>query len=185
MASTAGGPGRRRARCAVGAHRRQRALATLPKRPWWRRIRWPIKHEPDVRAAAGRPGAISPGCARRCRSSSPRVEPAGVSASGTPGTAASPPDRYGIPTPVAGEPVTPMCCWSRWWPSTPAISRIGYGGGYFSIARWRRLPRPAAGRSPSASATRATGSPASGRQAHDQRLDWIVTENWAPSGRAA
>lgn len=82
------------------------------------------------------------------------------------------PDRYGIPTPVAGDWLVPELLLIPLNGFDAAGYRLGYGGGFFDRTLAACVPRP-----------RAVGvgfeinRVASIRpEAHDQRLDLVVTE---------
>jgi len=146
------------------------ALATLPK-PRVAAFCWPIKHEPDVRpllanwrsadVRAALPVVVAESEALRFREWSPdsRLEA----------------DRYGIPTPSAGEWLTPDLILLPLNGFDGAGYRLGYGGGYFDRTLAALFPRPLA-----VGVGFEINRVASIRpEAHDQRLDWIITENGA------
>ncbi|MGA7478478.1 MAG: 5-formyltetrahydrofolate cyclo-ligase [Azonexus sp.] len=146
------------------------ALATLPK-PRVAAFCWPIKHEPDVRpllanwrsadVRAALPVVVAESEALRFREWSPdsRLEA----------------DRYGIPTPSAGEWLTPDLILLPLNGFDGAGYRLGYGGGYFDRTLAALSPRPLA-----VGVGFEINRVASIRpEAHDQRLDWIITENGA------
>ncbi|MGB8249702.1 MAG: 5-formyltetrahydrofolate cyclo-ligase [Azonexus sp.] len=146
------------------------ALATLPK-PRVAAFCWPIKHEPDVRpllaswrsadVRAALPVVVAECEALRFREWSPdsRLEA----------------DRYGIPTPSAGEWLTPDLILLPLNGFDGAGYRLGYGGGYFDRTLAALSPRPLA-----VGVGFEINRVASIRpEAHDQRLDWIITENGA------
>ena len=146
------------------------ALATLPK-PRVAAFCWPIKHEPDVRpllanwrsadVRAALPVVVAESEALRFREWSPdsRLEA----------------DRYGIPTPTAGEWLTPDLILLPLNGFDGAGYRLGYGGGYFDRTLAALSPRPLAVGVGFEINRIASIRPA----AHDQRLDWIITENGA------
>ena len=146
------------------------ALATLPK-PRVAAFCWPIKHEPDVRpllanwrsadVRAALPVVVAESEALRFREWSPdsRLEA----------------DRYGIPTPSAGEWLTPDLILLPLNGFDGAGYRLGYGGGYFDRTLAALFPRPLA-----VGVGFEINRVVSIRpEAHDQRLDWIITENGA------
>jgi 5,10-methenyltetrahydrofolate synthetase len=146
------------------------ALATLPK-PRVAAFCWPIKHEPDVRpllaswrsadVRAALPVVVAESEALRFREWSPesRLEA----------------DRYGIPTPSTGEWLTPDLILLPLNGFDGAGYRLGYGGGYFDRTLAALSPRPLA-----VGVGFEINRVASIRpQAHDQRLDWIITEKGA------
>jgi 5,10-methenyltetrahydrofolate synthetase len=81
-------------------------------------------------------------------------------------------DRYGIPTPASGEFVTPDLILLPLNGFDGAGYRLGYGGGYFDRTLAALRPRPLAVGVGFEINRLASIDP----QAHDQRLDWIVTE---------
>jgi 5,10-methenyltetrahydrofolate synthetase len=146
------------------------ALATLPK-PRVAAFCWPIKQEPDVRpllaswrstdVRAALPVVVAESEALRFREWSPdsRLEA----------------DRYGIPTPSTGEWLTPDLILLPLNGFDGAGYRLGYGGGYFDRTLAALVPRPLA-----VGVGFEINRVASIRpEAHDQRLDWIITENGA------
>ena len=146
------------------------ALATLP-RPRVAAFCWPIKHEPDVRpllaswtSANGRaalPVVVAEKEALRFRE-------------WTPGTHLEP-DRYGIPTPTAGEWLIPDLILLPLNGFDGAGYRLGYGGGYFDRTLAALSPRPLA----VGVGFEINRIDSIRPEAHDQRLDWIVTESGA------
>ncbi|MGB9493925.1 MAG: 5-formyltetrahydrofolate cyclo-ligase [Azonexus sp.] len=132
---------------------------------------WPIKHEPDVRTlleswrAAGvraaLPVVIAEHEALRFREWTPETPLAA--------------DRYGIPTPSAGDWLIPDLILLPLNGFDAAGYRLGYGGGYFDRTLAALTPRPLA-----VGVGFETNRVASIRpQPHDQHLDWIITENGA------
>lgn len=129
---------------------------------------WPIKHEPDVRAIvahwrqAGSRAALpvvigeaQPLAFREWSDATPLQA-----------------DRYGIPTPAAGDWLIPDLILLPLNGFDAAGYRLGYGGGYFDRTLAALRPRPL---------TVGVGFeinrlPSIRPEAHDQRLDWIVTE---------
>ena len=146
------------------------ALATLP-RPKVAAFCWPIKHEPDVRpllaswagtnVRAALPVVVTEKEALRFREWTPdtRLEP----------------DRYGIPTPTAGDWLTPDLILLPLNGFDGAGYRLGYGGGYFDRTLAALSPRPLA----VGVGFEINRIDSIRPEAHDQRLDWIVTESGA------
>jgi len=129
---------------------------------------WPIKHEPDVRAmvdrwlAAGAQAALpvvvdeaAPLAFRAWRSDTPLIA-----------------DRYGIPTPTSGDFVHPDLILLPLNGFDAAGYRLGYGGGYFDRTLAALRPRPLA----VGVGFEINRVDSIRPEAHDQRLDWIVTE---------
>jgi 5,10-methenyltetrahydrofolate synthetase len=129
---------------------------------------WPVRHEPDVRAllAAWAPSGTT--------AALPVVVDEGAPLAFRAWTAETPlvADRYGIPTPVAGAFVTPDLILLPLNGFDGAGYRLGYGGGYFDRTLAALRPRPLAVGVGFEINRLASIDP----QAHDQRLDWIVTE---------
>jgi len=129
---------------------------------------WPIKHEPDLRDLAEtwrQAGA---------RVALPVVVEADAPLRFRAWTAASRllEDRYGIPTPAAGDWLTPELILLPLNGFDPAGYRLGYGGGYFDRTLAALRPRPL-----SVGVGFEINRVDSIRpESHDQRLDWIVTE---------
>jgi 5,10-methenyltetrahydrofolate synthetase len=146
------------------------ALAALP-RPEVAAFCWPIKHEPDVRAllvswaSAGvrtaLPVVIAEDAPLRFRKWTPDSRLV--------------PDRYGIPTPTAGEWLTPDLILLPLNGFDGAGYRLGYGGGYFDRTLATLSPRPLA----VGVGFEINRIDSIRPEAHDQRLDWIITENGA------
>ena len=146
------------------------ALAALA-RPAVAAFCWPIRHEPDVRAIvtawaavgarAALPVVVAEDAPLLFREWTPE----------TPLTA----DRYGIPTPAAGAWLTPDLILLPLNGFDGAGYRLGYGGGYFDRTLAALVPRPLAVGVGFEINRIASIQPAP----HDQRLDWIVTENGA------
>lgn len=130
---------------------------------------WPIKHEPDVRAivAAWRQAGS--------RATLPVVisEHAPLAFREWLADAALESDRYGIPTPTQGDWLIPDLILLPLNGFDPAGYRLGYGGGYFDRTLAALSPRPLAVGVGFELNRVATIRP----EKHDQRLDWIVTEN--------
>lgn len=129
---------------------------------------WPIKHEPDVRAlipywqAAGAQAALpvvvapdAPLAFRLWQADTPLVE-----------------DRYGIPTPADGPFVQPNLLLMPLNGFDAAGYRLGYGGGFFDRTLAALTPRPLA----VGVGFECNRLPSIRPEAHDQRLDWLVTE---------
>lgn len=129
---------------------------------------WPIKHEPDVRAlipywqAAGALAALpvvvapeAPLAFRLWQADTPLVE-----------------DRYGIPTPATGLFVQPDLLLMPLNGFDAAGYRLGYGGGFFDRTLAALAPRPLA----VGVGFECNRLPSIRPEAHDQRLDWLVTE---------
>ncbi|HEX6734404.1 MAG TPA: 5-formyltetrahydrofolate cyclo-ligase [Azonexus sp.] len=129
---------------------------------------WPIKHEPDVRAIVAQWRRAG------CRAALPVVlaEDAPLAfrewADDTPLAA----DRYGIPTPAAGAWLVPDLILLPLNGFDAAGYRLGYGGGYFDRTLAALAPRPLA----VGVGFEINRLPSIHPEAHDQRLDWIVTE---------
>ena len=163
----------RRAALDAATHARRSAeideiLRSTVKMPQICAFCWPIKHEPDVRtivddwlgqgARAALPVVDAPGAPLRFREWTP--------------TALLAPDRYGIPTPVAGDWLVPDLILIPLNGFDAAGYRLGYGGGFFDRTLAALVPRPL---------TVGVGFEINRidsiqPEAHDQRLDWIVTE---------
>ena len=146
------------------------ALAALPA-PVVAAFCWPIKHEPDVRAllaAWARAGV---------RTALPVVVAEGQPLAFREWTPETPlePDRYGIPTPTAGAWLTPDLILLPLNGFDAAGYRLGYGGGYFDRTLAALAPRPLA----VGVGFEINRIDSIRPEAHDQRLDWIVTENGA------
>ena len=132
---------------------------------------WPIKHEPDVRAVveswaglgvrAALPVVLAPDRPLVFRewTTDSRLEA----------------DIYGIPTPVDGDFVQPDMILLPLNGFDAAGYRLGYGGGYFDRTLATLSPRPLA----VGVGFEINRLPSIRPEAHDQRLDWIVTENGA------
>jgi 5,10-methenyltetrahydrofolate synthetase len=146
------------------------ALATLP-RPRVAAFCWPIKHEPDLRPL------LASWSSAKVRAALPVVVAAKEALrfrEWTPDTRLEP-DRYGIPTPTAGEWLTPDLILLPLNGFDGAGYRLGYGGGYFDRTLAALSPRPLAVGVGFEINRIASIRPA----AHDQRLDWIITESGA------
>ena len=129
---------------------------------------WPHQAEPDIRAA------VDPWRAKGCRVALPVVVGKGLPLVFREWQANAPlvEDRYGIPTPAEGESLRPE------WLFLPVNAfdargyRLGYGGGYFDRTLAGIEPRPTVVGIGFESARVESIRP----EAHDQPLDWMVTE---------
>ncbi len=146
------------------------ALAALPA-PGVAAFCWPIKHEPGVRGLLGHWAQAG------TRMALPVVVGEGQPLSFREWTPETPlaPDRYGIPTPTAGEWLTPDLILLPLNGFDAAGYRLGYGGGYFDRTLAALAPRPLA----VGIGFEINRIDSIRPEAHDQRLDWIVTENGA------
>lgn len=129
---------------------------------------WPIKHEPDVRA-------IVPHWARcGTRAALPVVVQEGAPLAFRHWAPETPlePDRYGIPTPMAGEWLIPDLILLPLNGFDGEGYRLGYGGGYFDRTLAALTPRPLA----VGVGFEINRLPSIRPESHDQRLDWLVTE---------
>jgi len=146
------------------------ALAALPA-PVVAAFCWPIKHEPDVR------GLLAAWARAGVRTALPVVVAEGQPLAFREWTPETPlePDRYGIPTPTAGEWLTPDLILLPLNGFDAAGYRLGYGGGYFDRTLAALAPRPLA----VGVGFEINRIDSIRPEAHDQRLDWIVTENGA------
>ena len=146
------------------------ALAALPA-PVVAAFCWPIKHEPDVR------GLLAAWARAGVRTALPVVVAEGQPLAFREWTPETPlaPDRYGIPTPTAGEWLTPDLILLPLNGFDAAGYRLGYGGGYFDRTLVALAPRPLA----VGVGFEINRVDSIRPEAHDQRLDWIVTENGA------
>ena len=132
---------------------------------------WPIKHEPDVRAI------VALWAATGGQAALPVVVAEDAPLAFRAWTAETPlaPDRYGIPTPQAGEFLQPDLILLPLNGFDAAGYRLGYGGGYFDRTLAALSPRPLAVGVGFEVNRLASIRP----ESHDQRLDWIVTEHGA------
>jgi 5,10-methenyltetrahydrofolate synthetase len=129
---------------------------------------WPVKHEPDVRAALQhwqQQGAIAALPVVRA-SAQPLTFRAW-----TPDTPLAP-DCYGIPTPASGDEVVPDVLLIPLNAFSAAGYRLGYGGGFFDRTLAVSTPRPLA----LGVGFELNRSDDFLPEAHDQRMDWIFTE---------
>jgi 5,10-methenyltetrahydrofolate synthetase len=146
------------------------ALAALG-RPTVAAFCWPIRHEPDVRSLlaqwassgtrAALPVVVAEDAPLRFREWTPD---GGLAA-----------DRYGIPTPIAGAWLTPTLILLPLNGFDGAGYRLGYGGGYFDRTLATLVPRPLA----VGVGFEINRIDSIRPEPHDQRLDWIVTEDGA------
>jgi 5-formyltetrahydrofolate cyclo-ligase len=143
------------------------ALAALPL-PRIAAFCWPVNHEPDVRAL------LAAWAASGTLAALPVVVEEGAPLTFRVWNAETPlvADRYGIPTPASGEFVTPDLILLPLNGFDSAGYRLGYGGGYFDRTLAALCPRPLAVGVGFEINRLASIAP----QAHDQRLDWIITE---------
>ncbi len=132
---------------------------------------WPIEQEPDVRAA------IEFWRAAGSRAALPVVTAPATPLAFRAWTPATPlaADRYGIPTPTAGAWLQPDLILLPLNAFDAAGYRLGYGGGFFDRTLAALRPRPLAVGVGFEINRVADIEP----EAHDQRLDWIVTEEGA------
>lgn len=129
---------------------------------------WPIKHEPDVR------GVLPRWAERGVVAALPVVVEADAPLAfreWTPNTPLAA-DRYGIPTPVAGDFVQPDMLLLPLNGFDGDGYRLGYGGGYFDRTLAALSPRPLA----IGVGFETNRLPTIRPESHDQRLDWLVTE---------
>lgn len=129
---------------------------------------WPVRHEPDVRAL------LAAWATRGTRAALPVVVDANAPLAFREWTPATPlvPDRYGIPTPAAGELVVPDLILLPLNGFDGAGYRLGYGGGYFDRTLAALAPRPLA----VGVGFEVNRLDSIHPEGHDERLDWIVTE---------
>lgn len=132
-------------------------------------ICWPVRNEPDVRAA----GAVWRGLG--IVTALPVVVAADAPLAFRSWSDATPlaPDRYGIPTPQSGAWVTPAVLILPLNAFDAAGYRLGYGGGFFDRTLASLTPRPLA-IGVGFECNRVTSIRP---QEHDQKLDWIVSED--------
>ncbi len=132
---------------------------------------WPIRREPDVRAA------IAFWAEKGSLAALPVVQVADAALAFRAWTAESrlEADIYGIPTPVDGDFVQPDMILLPLNGFDAAGYRLGYGGGYFDRTLAALSPRPLAVGVGFEINRLSSIRP----EAHDQRLDWIVTESGA------
>jgi 5,10-methenyltetrahydrofolate synthetase len=129
---------------------------------------WPIKHEPDVRAI------IEYWVGLGARAALPVVvaEDAPLRFRAWTGESVLQPDRYGIPTPVDGEWLSPDLILLPLNGFDAAGYRLGYGGGYFDRTLATLSPRPLA----VGVGFEINRLDSIRPEVHDQRLDWVVSE---------
>lgn len=129
---------------------------------------WPIKQEPDASAAIA--GWRASGCRAALAVVVAEAAPLAFREWSTESRLL--PDRYGIPTPQDGEWLQPDVLLLPLNAFDAAGYRLGYGGGYFDRTLAALQPRPlAVGIGFELNRVESIRP-----QAHDQRLDWIVTE---------
>jgi 5,10-methenyltetrahydrofolate synthetase len=132
---------------------------------------WPINNEPDVRAALETWRAAG---AAAFAALLPVVVETGAALAfriWRPGMALAA-DRYGIPTPAAGDFMQPQALLIPLAAFDAAGFRLGYGGGYFDRTLARLRPRPLAiGVGFELSRVDSVFP-----EPHDERLDAVVTE---------
>lgn len=155
---------------ALSARIADHLAAALP-RPRIVAFCWPIKHEPDLRAAID-----------RWRDQGTQAALPVVMAEATPLAFRAwdvdtplAPDRYGIPTPTAGEFVVPDLILLPLNGFDGAGYRLGYGGGYFDRTLAALHPRPLA----VGVGFEINRVDSIRPEIHDQRLDWLVSEEGA------
>ena len=129
---------------------------------------WPIKHEPDVRAVVERWATLGARAALPVVVAEESPLAFRIWSEETP----LEPDRYGIPTPVAGDLVQPDLILLPLNGFDAAGYRLGYGGGYFDRTLAALSPRPLAVGVGFEVNRLASIRP----ETHDQKLDWIVSE---------
>lgn len=129
---------------------------------------WPIKHEPDVRAVVERWAMFGAQAALPVVV----VEEAPLAFRLWTNETQLEPDRYGIPTPTAGDFVRPDLILLPLNGFDAAGYRLGYGGGYFDRTLAALSPRPLA----VGVGFEINRLDSIRPENHDQRLDWIVTE---------
>ncbi len=132
---------------------------------------WPIKHEPDVRAI------VEHWVENGARAALPVVveEAAPLAFRAWTDDTELGPDRYGIPTPASGDWLVPDMILLPLNGFDSAGYRLGYGGGFFDRTLAAMLPRPLA----VGVGFEINRLESIRPEAHDQRLDWIVTETGA------
>lgn len=129
---------------------------------------WPIKHEPDVRAVVERWATLGALAALPVVVAEQSPLAFRIWSEETP----LEPDRYGIPTPVAGDLVQPDLILLPLNGFDGAGFRLGYGGGYFDRTLAALCPRPLA----VGVGFEVNRLDSIRPETHDQKLDWIVTE---------
>ena len=163
----------RRAALDVAEHARRSAaivghLAAALPRPAIFAFCWPIKHEPDVRAIVSHWA----GCGTRAALPVVVAEAAPLAFRHWAPETPLEPDRYGIPTPMAGEWLIPDLILLPLNGFDGEGYRLGYGGGYFDRTLAALMPRPLA----VGVDFEINRLPTIRPESHDQRLDWLVTE---------
>lgn len=129
---------------------------------------WPIKNEPDVRAA------LEAWRLQGARAALPVVinEDSPLAFRAWEPDAPLEPDRYGIPMPVEGDWLTPDAILLPLNAFDGDGYRLGYGGGFFDRTLAALSPRPLA----VGVGFEMNRVDSIRPEPHDQRLDWIVTE---------
>lgn len=129
---------------------------------------WPIKNEPDVRAA------LEVWCRQGARAALPVVinEESPLAFRAWDADTLLEPDRYGIPMPVEGDWLTPDAILLPLNAFDGEGYRLGYGGGFFDRTLAALSPRPLA----VGVGFEMNRVDSIRPEPHDQRLDWIVTE---------
>jgi 5,10-methenyltetrahydrofolate synthetase len=132
---------------------------------------WPVNNEPDVRAALETWRAAGDAAFAALLPVVVEANTALAFRAWQPGMALSA-DRYGIPTPVAGDFLQPQALLSPLTAFDTAGFRLGYGGGYFDRTLAGLRPRPLAiGVGFELSRVESVFP-----EPHDERLDAVVTE---------
>lgn len=132
---------------------------------------WPIRHEPDIRAV------LAPWVAQGSLAALPVVSAPATPLAFRLWTAQTPmiEDRYGIPTPASGDFVQPDLILLPLNGFDAQGYRLGYGGGFFDRTLAALSPRPLVVGVGFEINRLDTIRP----EIHDQRVDWIITENGA------
>lgn len=132
---------------------------------------WPLKNEPDLRPALATWKAAGDAGFAALLPVVVASDAALAFRAWTPGAPMAA-DRYGIPTPVAGEFVLPQALLIPVVAFDAAGFRLGYGGGFFDRTLTSLRPRPLAIGVGFELCRVDTIRP----EHHDQRLDAVVTE---------
>lgn len=132
---------------------------------------WPIKYEPDIRAV------LVPWMAEGALAALPVVLAPATPLAFRLWTAQTPmmEDRYGIPTPASGDFVQPDLILLPLNGFDAQGYRLGYGGGFFDRTLAVLSPRPLVVGVGFEINRLDTIQP----EIHDQRVDWIITEDGA------